>query len=902
MKLMAGDRLRLAEGEFVLAVSGRIEVYAVTKEKAFFRQMFLMEIGSGEAAFPAYDELGYIDVSLYAVSDADVEIHLLEDFPAEKLQGLMKGWFRRLAELPYFRLLADKGDDVIQSWAGGRGLDGFFDATSLPEKFKENERIFSMLLTAHFRADDKQTVRRMDAREKTQAQFVDEAVSHLLGEDAFAVGNIDTGNRSLEEAVYIMRIAAHGLAMPTDAIKIAPEIAEKLDQTRLLRRLAQKGNMQTRLVELEKGWSKKDCGVMIGWYNVSSGEKNAKKVLAALIPETPGHYRLFSLNHGKGIPVTEETERQLDDHAFACYAGFPSKVLGLADMFRFMLRQCWRADLRIILVASMLAGLIPLITPIITETIFRDIIPILDRKTLATVTQVSLVSSFTLAALSACRAIALLRITSQLDMATEAALWGRLLTLPTGFFRRFQSGELANRLMGLENVKGILSTTLVSTLFNFIFSFWSLFLMCYYSLKLTAVAVLIWAVYCLLQAVVFRNLQVVQRELVAAKNRTAGVVQQIFAGLPKFRVRGSESQAFYLWGKAFGDEWDWNFKLRWQNNKSALLASIQPLLLALALYYVAYDDTTKAILKGSPQDAISYSKFMAFTAAYTGFNTALGAVFPLLGQLFSIRPMLENLQPILEERPETSDDRMDAGPLCGSLEISGLCFAYRDGAPDVLHDVNFRVTAGEHVAIVGKSGCGKSTLIRLLLGFEQPQRGSILYDGQDLSDLNPVSVRSQMGIVLQNGQLMVGDIFTNIVGNATLTQDDAWTAAEAAGIAEDIRQMPMGMQTVISEGSGNISGGQRQRILIARALAARPAILVFDEATSALDNQSQAIVTESLNRLKATRLVVAHRLSTIRDCDRILVLDKGRIAESGTFEELEAKGGIFTDMVRRQTA
>lgn len=357
-----------------------------------------------------------------------------------------------------------------------------------------------------------------------------------------------------------------------------------------------------------------------------------------------------------------------------------------------------------------------------------------------------------------------------------------------------------------------------------------------------------------------------------------------------------------MWSKFFGEEWGWNLKLRWQNNYSTILTEVQPLLLALVLYYFAYTDSAKALLDGKLEEAISSATFMAFAAAYTGYNTMLAKAVPLASQIFSLQPLLENLQPILAEQPEGADDRVDADALSGAIEVSHLSFSYREGAPEILHDVSFRVAAGENVAIVGKSGCGKSTLLRLLLGFEQPKMGSVLFDGQDMADLNPTSVRSQMGIVLQNGQLMTGDIFTNIVGQSALTVNDAWAAAEAAGIADDIRQMPMGMQTVISEGSGNISGGQRQRLLIARALAAKPAIVIFDEATSALDNRAQAIVTESLNRLKATRLVVAHRLSTIRECNRILVLDQGRIAESGTFDELVKKDGIFAKLVKRQVA
>ena len=190
----------------------------------------------------------------------------------------------------------------------------------------------------------------------------------------------------------------------------------------------------------------------------------------------------------------------------------------------------------------------------------------------------------------------------------------------------------------------------------------------------------------------------------------------------------------------------------------------------------------------------------------------------------------------------------------------------------------------------------------MTLNIEEPKKGAVLFDGNDLSDLNLPSVRSQMGVVLQNGQLMTGDIYTNIVGTRLLTQDDAWRAAEEAGIAEDIAMMPMGMQTLISEGSSNISGGQRQRIMIARALVGKPKILIFDEATSALDNRAQSTVTNSLDKLAATRIVVAHRLSTIQDCDRIIVMNKGEVAETGTFDELMEKGGLFKELVERQVA
>ena len=494
-------------------------------------------------------------------------------------------------------------------------------------------------------------------------------------------------------------------------------------------------------------------------------------------------------------------------------------------------------------------------------------------------------------------------------------MWGRLTQLPTKFFRKYTVGELASRMGGIGIAKSIASGEFVGSILSFIFSFWSIFLMCYYSIKLTAAAIVVWIVYALFVAVVLRRVLFFQRKIIAAGNKTAGTVQQIFAGLAKFRVQGAEEQAYSLWTRTFGEHWNWSLKLRWQNNYTSIISSMQPFILTLILYWIAVYGMNELGPDGKTvQKGIGYAQFIAFNAAYSSFNGVMGGIIGLISQYFGIQPQLENLRPILEAVPESAGDKQDAGKLSGALEVSHLTFSYTNMVPDekgnvtevegdeVLHDVSFSVAAGENVAIVGKSGSGKSTLVRLLLGFEVPKSGAVYFDGHDLSDVNLPSVRSQMGVVLQNGQLMTGDIYTNIVGTKLLTQDDAWQAAEAAGIAEDIAEMPMGMQTVISEGSSNISGGQRQRILIARALVGKPSILIFDEATSALDNRSQSIVTKSLDRLHATRIIVAHRLSTIRNCDRIIVMDEGRVAEMGTFNELVEKGGIFSELVKRQVA
>ena len=266
-----------------------------------------------------------------------------------------------------------------------------------------------------------------------------------------------------------------------------------------------------------------------------------------------------------------------------------------------------------------------------------------------------------------------------------------------------------------------------------------------------------------------------------------------------------------------------------------------------------------------------------------------------------IRPTLEMVGPILEEEPETAEKKQTVTSLSGNIELSHVCFRYADNMPDILDDLSIRIKPGEYVAIVGETGCGKSTLIRILLGFEKPRKGAVFYDGRDLNSLDLRSLRRHIGVVIQNGKLMMGSIYENITISAPwLGMDDAWEAAEAAGIAQDIREMPMGMQTMISEGQGGISGGQKQRLMIARAIAPKPKILIFDEATSALDNKTQKQISDALDKLDCTRIVIAHRLSTIRNCDRILVMEQGAIIEEGKYEDLIAQGGYFSELVERQ--
>ncbi|MBR2733835.1 MAG: hypothetical protein IKD80_06260, partial [Selenomonadaceae bacterium] len=366
------------------------------------------------------------------------------------------------------------------------------------------------------------------------------SIANLLGEEASTYSETTERVERLEEASFIVRRAATALNMPTDNIKLDAELVRRLDQIRLIRRLIQKGNMQIRLIELVDDWHKNDSGVIIGYFG-------AEKILSVFIPTAPGKYKLVTKDKPDGVPITDDIAAQIDKNAFECYAGFPARELGILDLMKFIFKQCWASDYKTVIVISLVSGLIPLAMPLVTETIFADIIPILDRQGLATVTQVIMVTSFTTASLGIVRSIAVMRISTRMNMATEAAMWNRLLTLPTKFFRQFTSGELASRMNGISVVKGLVSADFIGGLFGFVFSFWSIFLMCYYSLKLTAAAVAIWFVYAIITAFIYRRVINFQRNLIAANNKEAGIVQQIFKGLAKFREHGAENQAYWLW-------------------------------------------------------------------------------------------------------------------------------------------------------------------------------------------------------------------------------------------------------------------------------------------------------------------------------------------------------------------
>ena len=480
------------------------------------------------------------------------------------------------------------------------------------------------------------------------------------------------------------------------------------------------------------------------------------------------------------------------------------------------------------------------------------------------------------------------RIKNKLEISCGSAVMMRILSLPADFFKKYSAGELSSNVQSITELCEALSETVISlgiTLIMFVLYFlWIAF----FVPPLTAPAVIT----TLLQTIFAFFVMILQSKIKKRQDiidsEEQGVSYSLISGISKIKLVGGEKRAFAKWGKKYAA------KARLIYNPPFVVKyrkSIYTLITALGTVCIYY---TAARASVTPADFYSFS-------AYYGIITAAALMlFETCDKISDIRPKLKNITAFFECEPEISSDKQTVTHLSGGIELNNITFRYGENKT-IFNNLSLKIRPGEYVAVVGKTGCGKSTLIRLLLGFEEPQKGVIYYDGKDLSKLDYKSLRQKIGIVMQNGKLFSGDIFSNIaISSPALTLDEAWEAAEKAGIAEDIRNMPMGMNTILSDGGGGISGGQRQRILIARAVAAKPRIMIFDEATSALDNITQTTVSETLDNLKCTRIIVAHRLSTIKNCSRIIVLDGGKIVQDGSYEELINEDGLFAELINRQ--
>lgn len=646
-----------------------------------------------------------------------------------------------------------------------------------------------------------------------------------------------------------------------------------------------------------------DCGVRIrrvkladSWWTGDSGPLmviGAEGTLLAAVPDKPGRYTLYD---EKGI-VAEDSrigDINLGKIGYMVYPGFPDKKLTLYDIIIFIIRSIWKRDLIFLVLFGMVAGLLATAIPLATGIIFSEAIPYQNYSLAYTILAILFMSILSSAIFQLAREIAVIRLEGRIGSYLEAAVWDRLLKLPPSFFRHYNAGNLASRAGVVDQIRMILSAVTITVILSAVFSVFNVMLMFRIYPDIAWYAVLL-VLFVFLLTLCIGYISIVRRkELLEIQGHLAGITFQLLSGISKISVAGAQNRAFLWWEKFYRKQISVRLQIGTLNAYSTTLTVLWPGLLTILVFALAGYQLSIV----QPERATGW--FLAFYAAVGAFSAAFVGLGGSFISLWNIKPLWDWVSPILTTETEVEEGHEPPGPLTGSLEVRHVTFSYSPEARPVLDDVSITVKPGEFVAIVGASGSGKSTLLRLLLGFEKPDAGSILYDQKSLSNLNIRSVRKQIGVVLQDGQLLSGSIFNNIAGSRALALEDAWEAAALAGIGQEIEEMPMQMHTFISEGSGNISGGQKQRLLIARAIASRPGIVLLDEATSALDNVTQRTVMKSLENLKMTRVIIAHRLSSILNADKIYVLDHGRVVESGTYDELMERGGHFSELARHQ--
>lgn len=633
------------------------------------------------------------------------------------------------------------------------------------------------------------------------------------------------------------------------------------------------------------------------WYTDAFGplmvfEKQTGKPVVLLPKKLSGNGYFFKDTSQRTVKINRETAELFESEAYCFYKPLPQRKLTVGDILGFINDSTDLSDKRNLVFGAFFAAVIGMLIPMIVRTLTSNfpgapgngrLLVSLGVCLLCTVLSISLIGAVNDSIVQ--------RMKNKTLLTFQSAVMMRLLSLPAKFFRSFGTGEMASFSALTDELCTLLISSVVGTgvtVLTGVIYIWQLYYLSGVLANTAMVIVLIMVGYGVFMAFIQSRLSRRQLELAA---KEAGMRYNIIRGIEKIKLSGAEKRFFARWLEQYSDSRSLRFNppVLIRVNRAVTLAIV--LVSNVVLFYTA---SSSFLLQ---------SEFIVFTVVFSLLIGTLGKLTEVAAAIGKAKPILKMTEAVMQTEPETSLNKRYVTSLSGAIELNNVYFRYDENSPYLLNGLSLKIRRGEYVAVVGMTGCGKTTLMKLLLGLELAQRGAVYYGHgeNDITTLDLSSLRRRIGAVMQDGDLFQGSIFHNIsVSAPQITLDEAWEAARIAGIADDIQAMPMGMQTLVSAGQGGISGGQKQRILIARAIAGKPDILMLDEATSALDNKTQKQLIDALDKMGCTRIVIAHRLSTIKHCDRILVLDGGKIAEEGNYQQLIQKGGLFAELVQRQ--
>lgn len=671
-------------------------------------------------------------------------------------------------------------------------------------------------------------------------------------------------------------------------IKIAPfeKIKESCRRKITLYDVARLSHFTTREIILEEKWYQKDSGPILAY-------KKKGRAPVACIPKSPSKYIAYDVSDNSEHVIDEEYASLLEPKADMLYRPFPAQKITLKKLLLFGLKGAYKREFVHLALLSLLGTLVGLLIPVINQQLYDKYIPMADQSGLIQMCLVVLSCTIGNLGFTVVKNLATFRSMNSMEYAVQSATYDRLFSLPESFFREYESADLAQRTMGVTAIFQVMADVMMQTVLNSVFSLLYLVNMFQYSAKLAGISFFMVLITVVISGYIGYCQLRYEGELMELEGKIASVLYQFLIGISKIRIAGIENRALVEYLKPYIEARKLTMRKERMSVLVDTLIKASNVIFSIVLYFVMIKQSV----------SLSIGAFMGFMTAFGSFSGAMTGMFSSFMDVNYVIPAYKRCKPILETLPEFEEDTLMPGELTGNIEVSNVTFAYNQESGIVLNEISFHIQAGEYIGIVGSSGCGKSTLMKLLLGFEKPQKGKIFYDDKDIDSMDKRELRKKFGVVLQDGDLISGSIYDNIIITApNTTMKRVEQVVEEVGLKDDIAQMPMGLHTILSEDSGTISGGQQQRILIARAIVGKPRILYFDEATSALDNVTQSMVCQSLEKLKATRVVIAHRLSTVMNCDRILVMDKGQIVEQGSYKELMEKQGLFYQLASRQMA
>lgn len=738
--------------------------------------------------------------------------------------------------------------------------------------------------SAAARREDAQAIRERHEGVREAHRSANQTMQHELASVLGVGDNPDSvapDSRAPVEAVMQLLVESIG-----DSIPLRQAQEDAADPLEAYLALVRGSAARARRISLSPEWWKLDGPSFAGV--TTNGEP------VAVLSDGTGRYRAVDPASGRSFRIGRREAAEIATEGVMLYAPFPARIRNVAAALRHAVGTVV-ADVRSVLFMSVLSSLVGLATPILTGNLLATVIPRSDTPMLIAGLAGLALCALGNAVFQVVQTFALVRIEGRLDERLQSAIWSRVLTLPVGFFRQYAAGDLADRMGGLPTIRSMLSGAVVQSIVGGLFSLTSIGLLFFYSMRLAVVAGGLVLTLVSVSLMLGRLQMQQHRKALNTQGVIDGLLFQVITGLAKLRVANAEPYVLARWVGLFAKQQSATLKARrWAAAQLAFNGLFTPLASAVLLGVIWM------FLIASESSSFGLA---AFLIAFTAFGQLAGGMTGLIGAAttaIALVPLFERVKPLLEAEPEITEARTDPGDLTGDIEIRDVHFRYTPDSECVLRGVSLRIRPGDYVAIVGPSGAGKSTIYRLLCGFERPDSGAVLFDGHDLLNLDPECVRRHLGVVLQDGQVVADTILNNVAGSSRLSTEEVWEAVRGAGLEEDIRTMPMGLHTMLHEGGGGLSGGQRQRLLIARSLARKPRILLLDEATSALDNRVQSVVRDTLGKLSITRIVIAHRLSTVRDVDRIYVLDGGRIAESGRYDDLIVRDGLFAELAKRQ--